>query len=152
MIVHFVCEGNVFRSRLAEAYLRSKRVPNLTVFSSGIIADLNSRGPISWLAQRIIQLNNLVPFGSANWQKTTKELLEKGDLTIFMTKKIYDFCVQNLGYGSPNYQIWDIDDLSKEELEDNEKSTEGEQKAIEFTERVYQSLKDKIDNLVADLT
>lgn len=37
--IHFVCRGNNFRSRLAEAYLNSKKLPGIKVISSGIEAE-----------------------------------------------------------------------------------------------------------------
>ena len=36
MTIHFICTGNIYRSRLAEAYCASKRVAGLCVLSSGI--------------------------------------------------------------------------------------------------------------------
>lgn len=53
--VEFVCSGNTFRSRTAEAYLKSKGVAGIVVSSSGPTANLDLNGPISWWGQRIIK-------------------------------------------------------------------------------------------------
>jgi protein-tyrosine-phosphatase len=42
MRVHFVCTGNLYRSRMAEAYLRSKAIPGLEVTSSGVLAEMQA--------------------------------------------------------------------------------------------------------------
>ena len=36
--VHFVCNGNIFRSRLAEAYAKSLGLGQLEISSSGVVA------------------------------------------------------------------------------------------------------------------
>lgn len=144
MVIHFVCRGNTYRSRLAEIYLNSKQLSNIKAISSGIEAENNISGPISWYAQRIIQKEHLVPFEKPNWQETTKDLLEKGDFTVFMQKEIYDFCINNLGFKSDKYEIWDIHDLEKEVKEEIEN--------IKATEKTYEEIKKKADELIAKST
>lgn len=89
MTVHFICAGNVYRSRLCESYFNLKKPKNLQCFSSGVIAGKDLIGPISWVAQRIIEKNRLSPYMSFSFQKTSKDLLEKADFTIFMEEYIY---------------------------------------------------------------
>ena len=111
MIVHFICAGNVYRSRLAESYFNSKSLQDFTCFSSGVVAGQDLIGPISWVAERLIQKNNLAQHMSFSFQKTSKELLQKADFTIFMEDYMYEFCKKEFGYGSQNYEIWNIPDL-----------------------------------------
>ncbi|MGA2967847.1 MAG: hypothetical protein ABSD69_01575 [Candidatus Levyibacteriota bacterium] len=146
MTIHFVCKGNTFRSRLAEAYLNSKQIPSLKVISSGIRADVNECGPITWYAQRLIQQDKLVPFEKPTWEQTTKILLEKGDLTIFMHQNIYDFCVQNFGFGGKNFQIWEIADTDV-----HFQTAQEEAKKVAITEKIYAEIKQKIDALIKTL-
>jgi protein-tyrosine-phosphatase len=40
--IHFICTGNMYRSRLAEAYCVSRGAPGLNVVSSGTGTHLNS--------------------------------------------------------------------------------------------------------------
>lgn len=142
MIVHFVCRGNTYRSRLAETYLNSKQIPDIKAISSGIGAENNISGPITWYAQRIIQKENLVPFEKPNWQKTTKDLLSQGDLTIFIKKDIYDFCVNNLGFNSKTFEIWNISDVNEDG---------NEEAKIKITENTFEEIKKKIDELILEL-
>ena len=58
MIIHFMCRGNSFRSIIAEAYLNSFEIEDLSVLSSGATAASDKAG-------------NLV------YHRITLELLEK---------------------------------------------------------------------------
>jgi len=145
MTIHFVCKGNTFRSRLAEAYLNSKQLPNLKVISSGTEAEKNELGPVSWFAQRIIQDNNLIPFEKPVWEQTTKLLLEVGDLTIFMHQNIYDFCVKCFDFNGKNFQIWEIPDIRTHLLTFAE-----EVQKMEATGKIFKEIQQKIDQLLAD--
>jgi len=143
MTVHFICRGNTYRSRLSETYLNSKNLPNIKAISSGIEADYNLSGPIFRYTQRIIKNENLQNFEKPMWQKTTKDLLSKGDYTIFLKKDIYDFCVNNLGFNGKNFEIWDIDDFIPDQ--------KSEPEIIEETEKTYDEIKKKVDELIINL-
>lgn len=143
MIIHFVCKGNTYRSRLAEAYLNSKELKNVKSISSGIEADKNISGTISWYAQRIIQKNKLVKYESKSWQRTTKALLEKADLNIFMEKSIYDFCKNKLGFDASDYEIWDIYDVN------HFVSGKIEEENIKVTEETFGKIKKMADKLAS---
>jgi protein-tyrosine-phosphatase len=146
MTIHFICWGNTFRSRLAETYLKSKQLPNINVISSGVSAQLNECGPITWYAQRLIQENNLTPFEKPIWDQTKKELLEEGDITIFMHQNIYDLSVRHYGFSGKNYQVWEIPDIR------NKLPTiEEEVRKIEVTEKIFEEIKAKVDELIANL-
>jgi len=85
MHIHFVCSGNSYRSRLAEAYLKFKLVSKeIEVSSSGIRAEgyKFDNGPICWYAMRLMKRNALIEFMSWQQQQTTKELLSGVDLLI----------------------------------------------------------------------
>jgi len=140
MIIHFVCLGNVYRSRLAEAYLNSKKIPNVTVISSGISASENNNRPISWLTQRLYEVYKLVPFQKSSWTQTSKVLLDSADLTIFFDNKYYQYCVENFGFNSNNFEIWEIADLDGKIKEHLEK--------INITEESFRVIREKVDNLI----
>ena len=143
MIIHFVCRGNTYRSRLAETYLNSKSLPGIKVISSGIQADRNICGPITWYAQRIIQKENLQNFEKPIWQKTTKELLNQADFTVFIQKDIYDYCTKNLGFNNKNFEVWDIKDLVMDGREESEK--------IKETEKTFKEIKQQAEKLIVHL-
>jgi protein-tyrosine-phosphatase len=140
MTIHFVCYGNVYRSRLAEAYFNSKKITNVTSISSGIVASINENRPISWLTQRLFEVYKLVPFEKSNWTQTTKQLLDSADLTIFFDKIYFEFCVENFDFHSENYEIWDIKDLDENIKEYEEK--------MRTTEETFILIRQKVDDLI----
>lgn len=148
MIIHFVCRGNAYRSRLAEAYLNSKQFPTLKSISSGIRASENGNGPISWYAQRIIENENLVPFESLSRQQTTKKLFERADFTIFMQQELYDYCREKLGFTQKNYEIWDIKDIDEFIYSSMGMRPTTEMETIKASEEMFETIKGKIDMLI----
>lgn len=150
MLIHFICNGNTYRSRLAEAYLRSKKVSGIEVTSSGVEAERNINGPITWEADRIIKRNNLVPFMSKSWTQTTKELLDKSDRIIFFSQHALDYCQDTLGFNKHNYEIWNIKNI--DELDNVKRiNTDDEVKRIKDSENTYEQIKLKIDGLIEEL-
>ncbi|OGH41922.1 MAG: hypothetical protein A3H79_03870 [Candidatus Levybacteria bacterium RIFCSPLOWO2_02_FULL_36_8b] len=152
MIIHFICKGNGYRSRLAEAYLSSKRIKNLKVISSGVLALKSDNGFISWYAQRIIQYEDLINYSKPSWQQTTSILLNKADINIFMDKKNYEYAKNNLSYGAGNYEVWNIPDIDDFGFIVKRETLEKEQEKIKITEETYQIIRRKIDEFISTHT
>ncbi len=148
MIIHFICTGNVYRSRLAETYLRSLKLPAFGTFSSGIGAMRNLSGPISWYAQRIIQNERLVDFASLRWQQTTQELLEKADLTIFMQSVHHQYCKEAFDLRSRQYEVWSIPDLDEFDFSSAHSNDDLEIAKIRATENTYIKIKAEIHEFI----
>ena len=149
MKIHFVCTGNVYRSRLAEAYLKSKQLPDVEVSSSGILAqlDYDINGPIGWVAMRILQNQKLIPYMSNMSTQTTPELLDTADLIIFMKGNHHTFSKNELGFVKENYEIWDIPDI--DDLPGFENFTDMD--AITASEQTFRDIKEKVEDLVKRL-
>lgn len=148
MRIHFVCTGNAFRSRLAEAYLNSKNLPNLKASSSGVKPAPDKNGVISWYAQRILQYGLLLPYTGNSWKQTTNKILEKADLIIIFGKKNYQWCKKNLDFGSKKYQIWEILDLSDLGFTSKNRNLTDDLKRIKATEKIFYQIKEKVDQLI----
>ena len=116
MIVHFICKGNAYRSRLAEAYFNSKKLSNFRAISSGVEEEKHKEenGPISWAAERILQNNSLISYMSNFSKQTTKNLLNKSDFIVFMSQEYLNYCKQKLTYKSTDYDVWEIKDFGGE--------------------------------------
>lgn len=151
MIIHFICRGNVYRSRLAEAYLNSKELPAFKSFSSGIAAT-NGNGIIAWYAQRIIEKEKLVSYESPAWQQTTEEILKRADFTIFMQQEYYDYCRKNLDFTNNNYEFWNVKDLNETLLSATGMLPINETEQILATEETFGIIKEKVDNLINRLS
>jgi len=142
--IHFICTGNVYRSRLAEAYFNSLHIPNIKIISSGIEADHSGDGPIEWYAMRLLYNANLESFMAYDCQKTTVDLLKKGDFTVFMEPKHLDFCSNVLGYLPEFYQVWNVEDMHPRDLTDRD--------IIDISEKTFSLIKTKVEALIKDLT
>ena len=142
MKIHFVCRGNTFRSRLAEAYLKSKKIPSLTVSSSGIEAKRNLNGAIGGYTVDLLEEEGLEKYASLHWIQSTKEIIENQDVVIFMSAKQYDFCRAELGCDLKAYEIWSIADMPDELLAVNG----GDQKkAVHFAQETFALIKSRVD-------
>jgi protein-tyrosine-phosphatase len=145
MHIHFVCHGNIYRSRLAETYLRSKQRPAIVVSSSGIDATVCD-GPVSWIALRILQQRDLVPFLSPQPTQTTIELLQHADLVVFMEEVHATFAREHLGYTGKTFLIWYIPDLLLSDLDLTRYDLDTAM--IRASEVTYQRIASKVDELL----
>lgn len=148
MTIYFVCEGNTFRSRLAEAYLKSKNIDDVTVKSSGTRADHNQNGPITWYAQRILKKHGLLAHSSPTWTQATKEELEKADRVIFIGHQNYDRAVNDIGAKPKDHEVWRIKDLWEFGFTDDMQGYEDELARIKATDQVFEEIKEKVDALM----
>ena len=152
MHIHFVCSGNVYRSRIGEAYFNSKAPEGMKATSSGIAAIENrlTFGPIVWYAMRIIFNNDLVPFMSFAQQQTTREVLEQADIVVFM-QDIHYFYARDILQTEPKKSlVWNIGDVHGQDF--SEMSQEDREKTIiETTEKTFSHIKNQVDRLLEDV-
>jgi protein-tyrosine-phosphatase len=109
--IHFICRGNMLRSRVAEAYLKSKIsvVPCYTS-SSGIEASkYRSVSASSW-RQAICKDNSLTSFVSHRSLQTTQTVLEKQNYVILMSRDVYYDAMKLYNIQVPHIIIWNIKD------------------------------------------
>jgi protein-tyrosine-phosphatase len=111
MRIHFVCTGNIYRSRLAEAYCNSREVPGIQVFSSGIRAGLEEDVPISPYAAEVLTKCGLQRYAAAHWQRTSAELVRESDLLVFMESEHHRFCEKWIETMRQRIEVWGIEDV-----------------------------------------
>jgi protein-tyrosine-phosphatase len=146
--IHFICTGNIYRSRLAEAYLRSKKFPNIIVSSSGTKAMEQQKGPIMWYALRLLYRNNLLSYMSDTWEQTMPEHLINADIVIFIGKQNYVFCTERFSIPQ-KYQVWELLDFDDRDLNNKPLDIEREAKSIFVSEQIFFGIKEKIDALIS---
>ena len=111
MRVHFICTGNIYRSRLAEAYCASRCAPGIHVFSSGIGAGLNGDARISPYAAGLLTQYGLNSYAAAGWQRTTAALVRASDVLVFMETEHRRFCESWLEPARQTLEVWEIEDI-----------------------------------------
>jgi protein-tyrosine-phosphatase len=141
MRIHFVCTGNIYRSRLAEAYCNSRDVPGIQVFSSGIRAGLEEDVPISPYAADVLTRYGLSRYAAAGWQRTSAELVRASDVLVFMESEHHRFCEKWIEAMRQRIEVWEIEDV-------------GPIDAVEIpnkVERTFGKIRQRIDTLLTVL-
>jgi len=113
MTIHLICTGNIYRSRLAEAYCASRAVPGLRVFSSGIATALNGGAAITPYAAHVLSEFGLERFAASFWQQTTAALVRVSDVLVFVEREHYCFCERWIDPIRHKIEIWDIPDIGQ---------------------------------------
>lgn len=112
--VHFVCNGNVYRSKLAEAYAKSYKVPGVVFSSSGLMFWEHDPRPMDYVSPWAIKIGRKDGIDKLLWgmrQKTTNALLAKQDLIIFANQKVYNRAKRNLKFDERKVIVWNVRDV-----------------------------------------
>lgn len=111
MKIHFICTGNIYRSRLAEAYCNSRGIPGLRASSSGTGAGVNGDAAISPYAAELLSRHGLASYAAARWQRTTADLVGSSDVLVFMESEHHRFCAQWIEPLRQRIEIWEVEDV-----------------------------------------
>lgn len=140
----------MFRSRLAEAYLNSLELDDITVHSSGTIAAATQTEAqlLDPYAANILAREGILQYASPHWNQLTKERLEdhKGITVIF--GRICMREVANIGTPPVDARIWDITDISEYESGLGHPLVEADR--LEYADLVYEQIVAKINDLVIE--
>jgi len=149
MIVHFVCSGNSFRSRLAEAYLKSLDIPGIEVMSSGANTQLDSYRFITPYAALLLKKYGLEKYASKDKIQLTQARLDAGDITVCVNRDVYHECLEH-GLKMPlRTYVWDIQDV--EILSRADQIMLDNHEILPLTEEIFQKIEKHVDELVAFL-
>ena len=141
MTIHFICTGNIYRSRLAEAYCASKGVPGLCVSSSGIGTKLNRGIPIASYAARVLSERGIERFAAPSWQQTTAALVRASDVLVFMEREHYTFCKDWIDPVRQTVEIWEIPDVGPVDAA----------QIMTKVEQTFEMIKQRMDTLLTAL-
>jgi protein-tyrosine-phosphatase len=139
--IHFVCTGNIYRSRLAEAYCASKRIPGLHVSSSGIAAGRDGNALISPYAAEALARCDLSAYAAERWQRTTASLVQGSDVVVFMESEHERFCEGRVEPTRQRIEVWGIEDIGPMDVG----------KIPAKVERTFQLIRERCDALLKEL-
>ncbi len=119
--IHFVCYGNVYRSRMAEAYFNSRQISDWTASSSGVHA-AEMEIAIAPSAVEVLTENGIFRYASPMWTRSTKEMLETADVVVFLHNIVYEKCLDELAPALQKFYVWSVEDaypsmMTKEQVE-----------------------------------
>src|SRR5215470_5628305 len=115
MIIHFICRGNAFRSIIAQAYLNSLELKDLSALSSGTAATFYKARN---LANHRITLELLEKHGIRGFAKVgygdqlTQPLLDRADIAVCMNQRVYGECLQCITF-SHSPRVWSVADIGE---------------------------------------
>ena len=139
--LHFVCTGNIYRSRLAEAYCASKCLPELHVLSCGIAAGQSGDVPISPYARDLLIRYGLESYAARQWQRTTATLIGTSDLLVFMEPEHRSYCQDWIDPARQTIEVWGIEDVGPIAAS----------QILAKVERTFAAIRQKADELLSSL-
>lgn len=108
--IHFVCSGNVFRSRLAEAYIRTHNLDGYEVSSSGVNAERWPEDYISPWAKRISHRDKVNAYLATKRRVSTQADFNQNDIIVFMHPRVLNDARSKFKLNEDKCLVWDIKD------------------------------------------
>ncbi|HIA92037.1 TPA: hypothetical protein EYO12_02875 [Candidatus Saccharibacteria bacterium] len=147
MNVHFICRGNAFRSFIAETYLRSLQLPDVSVSSSGTIAADYKQPNEKYHALVVAELETLgySDFINPKWAKTTTQaMLDTADICILVNSIVLEE-LHGKHFAVSNYHVWDIDDY-----DEGANRTDQSRTHLSVIKKTIPKIIQRVDDFVAD--
>jgi protein-tyrosine-phosphatase len=147
MIVHFICRGNAFRSIIAEAYLNSLELKDLSVISSGTVAALHREQNLASHLRTVEQLkeHGIRDFAKADYgDQLTQSRVDKSDIIVCLNQRVYDDCLTRVTF-SASPRVWSVTDIGEP---GRVPAAESERRL--FREEAYQEIVGNVDLLVSE--
>ena len=139
--IQFICTGNIYRSRLAEAYCASKRLQGIRVLSSGIEAGKTGDASISPYAADVLTRHGIISYAAKRWQRTTAALIGASDVLVFMELEHRRFCEDWIEPSRHRVEVWGIEDVGAIEVT----------RIADTVDRAFMRIRQRTDALLTDL-
>jgi len=149
MIIHFICRGNTFRSIIAEAYLNSLAIKDLSALSSGTAAALEKASNLAYyrMTLELLGKHGIREFAKAGYgDELTQSRLERADITVCMNQRVYDECLRCVAFPA-RPRIWSVADIGEPG-----RISEIESERELYREEAYREIVKNVDQLISDIS
>jgi protein-tyrosine-phosphatase len=145
MNIHFICRGNVFRSLIAETYLRSLNLKDINTISSGTNVNQDSPKEHEYFSNTLAVLDRhgIKKFTKTKSEQLTQQRINNSDVVVLMNQRVVDEALKIVKLPK-NAVKWSITDIGEG------KRTDTSRREI-YEEEIYQEIKQNIDELLLGL-
>jgi protein-tyrosine-phosphatase len=148
MVIHFVCRGNAFRSIIAEAYLNSLELKDVSVLSSGTVGALHKTRNLAnhRLTLELLEEHGIRGFAKAGYgDQLTQPRLDKSDVIVCLNQRVYDDCLRSVTF-SASPRVWSVADIG----EPGRIPEAGSETRL-YREEAYQEIAGNVERLASDV-
>lgn len=142
MNAHFICRGNVLRSLIAETYLRSLNLKDITVISSGTNVNWEDPQEREYFANTlaILDRHGIKSFAKSVPEQLTQERIDSHhDVIVLMNQRVFDEATRIVDLPEKAV-VWKVIDIGEGHRADTA-SRES------YEEEIYQEITQKVDEL-----
>jgi protein-tyrosine-phosphatase len=137
----------VFRSIIAEAYLNSIELKNLSALSSGTVATSHKAQNLAnhRLTLELLKKHGMRGFAKVGYgDQLTQSRLDKADIIVCMNQRVYEECLQCVTFPTAP-RIWSVADIGEPG-----RIPDGEPEARLYREEAYREIVGNVERLVSD--
>jgi len=140
--IHFVCQGNTFRSRLAAAYIHTLLDDRFVVSSSGVGADISTSGiqTSESYTKATAKAHKLSYEINTHKTQTTDKLLNDADVIIFMSKAVYNNALNSYTFDLRKTLVWDVHDVTVA-AKDHALAQHSEQALVDLAAPIFRKIR-----------
>lgn len=142
MNIHFICRGNVLRSLTAETYLKSLRLKNINVISSGTNVDWDNETEKEYFSNtlNLLDRNGIKSLAKDRPDQLTQSRIDGHDITVCMNQRVIDEAraIVDLPENIVDWNIIDIGEGHRIDKESRER----------YEDEIYDEIISKVDALV----
>lgn len=149
--IHFVCRGNVYRSRIAEIYVKSLGLTDVDVSSSGIEASWYAKDFIAPWTKYAAQQNQLDISLSPISHQTNEQTLANSDIIVFVNTDVYKDALKKYNFNTAKSLVWKIADRYAREKHHRSKTIQKPPTALQKRKVAINKLKREINKLLHDI-
>lgn len=142
MNIHFICRGNILRSLVAETYLKSLNLKNITIISSGTDVNWEDEKEKEYFFDTLTLLDRhgVKEYVKGRPEQLTQVRANNQDITVCMNQRVIDEAegIVVLPRDTLNWNVIDIGEGHR---------TDRASKA-HYLEEIYQEITQMVDELV----